>query len=104
MFYGYSISYFFLLIQDEKSQMFNRVMTVFFALLNWAILGTSIFGFIAVSGSQCSGAAQGYGPVLWFLNVAGVLTSLIVLILAHYLFFSFRSTGKLPIFGGEFGD
>ena len=81
--------------------MFNRVMTVVFTLLNWAIIGASIFGMIAIGGSKCTATAYGYGPVLWFLNISGLVTAILVLILAHYLFFSFQSSGKLPLFGGS---
>ena len=97
--YAYSISYFFLLVQQEGNRVFNIVNAVMFSLLNLAILGTGIFGFIAVGSSVCPGV--GYGPVLWFLNIVGVLFSIFEIGFSLFLFLSFRSSGKLPCFGAD---
>ena len=97
--YAYSISYFFLLVQQEGNRVFNIVNAVVFSLINLAILGTGIFGFIAVGTSVCPGV--GYGPVLWFLNTIGIIFSIFEIGFSLFLFLSFRSSGKLPCFGAD---
>ena len=97
--YAYSISYFFLLVQSETSRLMNQVNAVVFTLLNLAVLGTGIFGFIAVGTSKCPGV--GYGPVLWFLNIVGVIFTLFEIGFALFLFFGFKSKGKLPCFSSD---
>lgn len=99
--YAYSISYFFLLVQQEGNRLFNFVNSIIFGVINIAILGTGIFGFIAVGTSVCPGV--GYGPVLWFLNAVGVIFTLFELGFSHFLFLGFKSSGKLPCFSADKG-
>ena len=99
LFYAYSISYFFLLVNADYSRVFNIINGVIFTLLNLCVFACAIYGFVVLGASSC--AEGGYGGVLWFMNVSGLVFVLIELIITMWLFFGFRSTGKLPLFGGK---
>ena len=73
-----------------------------FTLLNVGVIAVAVYGFIVTGKSKCSGSENGYGPVLGFMNGVGIAFAILELLFTAYLFFSFNSSKKLPIFGGEF--
>ena len=97
-FFAYSLSYFFLITIPSNARLTNLINITAFTSLNLLVLAIAIYGSIITGNSKCAGSENGYGPVLWFMNISGIILVIIELIFAMYLYFGFKKSKTVPLF------